>query len=151
MKKYIILGSLLVTLFSFTQVFADCDQAAVEQTNQKWAQALNTDDPNTVASFYSQDAILLATYENAPITTREGKIAYFTKLFSQFKPLTVHYDKTFIRILDGAAISSGLYTFVGTDKQGKQVSIPARFVFVYKATDAGCKLIVHHSSAMPNV
>ncbi|MFI4955308.1 MAG: hypothetical protein ACHP9Y_05280, partial [Gammaproteobacteria bacterium] len=53
------------------------------------------------------------------------------------------------KLLKEDAISTGLYTFIGKESDGKEISIPARYTFAYDSTDKGCVLVMHHSSALP--
>ena len=53
-----------------------------------------------------------------------------------------------IRVYGDFAINSGSYTF-SEDRDGKQISRPSRFSFVYRNRDGRWLIVDHHSSAMP--
>ncbi|OGT30685.1 MAG: hypothetical protein A3E87_06915 [Gammaproteobacteria bacterium RIFCSPHIGHO2_12_FULL_35_23] len=147
--KYTFLPLLFISTAIFTQTYASCNTtAAVQQADQIWATALATHNPKTITNQYAKGAVLLATYENNPITTQTGIKNYFTSLFQTIPQLQVHYNKEIIYTFPGGAVSSGLYTFSGK-QNGKVVSTPGRFTFVYEATPNGCLLIAHHSSVLP--
>ena len=141
--------AIIVSAITIGQAFANCNTSTeIKTADQAWATALATHNPQTAANQYAKNAVLLATYENNPITTAAGKKAYFTSLFQTLPQLQVQYDKEIIYTFPGGAVSSGLYTFSGVQK-GKSVNIPARFTFVYEATANGCLLVAQHSSALP--
>lgn len=139
----------IVLLSYFGSVFATCTKNQVEEADSRWAKAIDSNQVQKVVNLYAPDAVLLATVENKPITTQEGRSAYFTQFFNTYKNAHVTYtgDKH-IQVHNDSASSSGLYTFSGT-KDGKAIEVPARYTFIYRATANGCELIKHHSSQLP--
>lgn len=148
MKKYVaklvVFAAILVSLAAQ----ANCGPKEVKLANQQWADAINSNDTATVVKLYANDAILLPTYGNDPITTTAGRTAYFNDFFAKHQNLRVHFDKTLVQLLSGGAVSSGLYTFTAM-QQDKPSQITARYTFVYRTTATGCQLINQHSSVTP--
>ena len=120
----------------------------VKQADLQWQNQLSTQSAERMAALYETNAVLLATFENNPITTPEGRLQYFQDLFGSMKSLHVVFDKEILQVFPGGAVSSGLYTFKGM-KEGKPTAVAARYTFVYEATPQGCQLIEHHSSVLP--
>jgi uncharacterized protein (TIGR02246 family) len=153
MKKTLILGTLVSALFAVNTVSATsgaCNtEAAVKKADKLWADTLALHQPDKVADLYAHDAILLGTYENIPLITHEQRAEYFAQLFKKVPNLRVEYDKVFVKLMKEDAVSSGLYTFVGTGPDGKEIRMPARYSFAYDSTNNGCELIMHHSSELP--
>jgi hypothetical protein len=53
-----------------------------------------------------------------------------------------------VRVYGDIAVNTGYYTFSYT-KDGETKSIPARYSFTYVKDGSDCKIVDHHSSAMP--
>ena len=115
---------------------------------QQWVAALASGQGEApVAALYAPDAILLSTFNPIPLDTPSGIAGYFRAL-TQNPNLKAEIQTEKIVMLGDGAANSGLYTFSFT-RDGKEVRVPARFVFVYRR-DAGRWLIVsHHSSVVP--
>jgi hypothetical protein len=62
--------------------------------------------------------------------------------------LTVKFGEQFIRVYGDTAVNTGYYTLFYT-KDGETKSIPARYSFTYVKEGNDCKIVDHHSSAMP--
>lgn len=151
MKKLVIASVLLSVTFNSPLLLATgtCNtNAAVDAADQKWAATLTLHDPKKMADLYQHDAILLGTYENIPLLSYEQRVEYFTALFKKIPNIRVEYNSKHYKFFKDDAISTGLYTFIG-DEEGKEIRIPARYTFAYDSADTGCRLIMHHSSALP--
>ena len=108
-----------------------------------WAYSIQFRDPMRMLDFYSDDAVLLATYSNLLV----GKppildyfISFLNKEGLQCK-VTDIFHTTFV---DGNHACSGLYTFSFYDK-GQHQEVDARFTFVVKNN----QITMHHSSVDP--
>ncbi len=144
------LASCLIVSSFLSFAFATCTKTQVEHANTQWANAIASHNVNKVVNLYASQAVLLATVENKPIITQQGRTQYFTHFFDTYKNAHVKYKgKQYIQVFADGAVSSGLYNFYGK-KQGKDVVVPARYTFVYLSTKDGCRLITHHSSMLPN-
>ena len=62
--------------------------------------------------------------------------------------LTVKFGEQFIRVYGDTAVNTGYYTLFYT-KDGETKSIPARYSFTFVKEGNDCKIVDHHSSAMP--
>ena len=143
------IASAFILLTFFSSVFATCTKAEVEKADNRWANAMDSNNVNKVVDLYAKTAVLVSTVQTPPIVTRQGRVAYFSKFFKTYKNARVTYtDNKYIQVFNGGAVSSGLYTFSGV-KHGKETDMKARYTFVYRATPNGCELITHHSSEWP--
>jgi hypothetical protein len=68
--------------------------------------------------------------------------------FQALPKLTVKFGEQFIRVYGDTAVNTGYYTLFYT-KDGETKSIPARYSFTYVREGNDCKIVDHHSSAMP--
>lgn len=120
----------------------------VESAFAAWRTALSSGKAAPIVALYADDAVLLATLANQPITTQKERTKYFEGLTA--KPeLKATVNEEIVRVLDeDDAIVSGVYTFSFKDGE-KTVSIPARYSFVFDKIDGKWIIVEHHSSKMP--
>jgi uncharacterized protein (TIGR02246 family) len=139
---------LLTSACAMTPAQEQKETATVQAAYKEWRDALSSGKPEQIVGLYDDDAVLVATLANEPITTDEGRLAYFTKLMKK-KNLKVTPQSEIIRF-EGSdiAINTGLYTFSFT-QNGKKVKVPARFTFVYEKDDGKWEIEDHHSSMLP--
>jgi uncharacterized protein (TIGR02246 family) len=123
-------------------------KAEIRATLQKWINALSSGQgEKPVMALYAKDAILLATFAAAPLTTPAEIAAYFRRLAAMPDlGATVQSEK--IDLFGDGAADTGLYTFHYREG-GKEVRVPARFTFVYRRTPRGWIIVSHHSSVVP--
>lgn len=138
-----IYGLCLIFISSF--VFATTRES-IQKLGSDWAQAIAARDASKITALYDNDAILYATFSNI-LDSRSAILQYFKKL-TQHKDLKVTFTKQTIRLYGDAAINSGLYVF-SYHENGKKITIPGRYTFVYHTTPTGWTIIDHHSSVMP--
>ena len=74
--------------------------------------------------------------------------AYFVGAFQALPKATVKFGEL-IHVYGDTAIDTGYYTFSYT-KDGETKSIPARYSFTFVKDGNDCKIVDHHSSAMPS-
>ena len=74
---------------------------------------------------------------------------YFVGAFKALPKLTVKFGDQLIRVYGDTAVNTGYYTFSYT-KDGDTRSIPARYSFTFVKDGNDCKIVDHHSSAMPS-
>lgn len=147
MKKYFLAIPLL---FYVLVSFAKTEETQIQIINkvtQQWAQALSARDPEKIADLYDEEAILYATFDNK-IEDRKDIIAYFKNLMKN-PGLNVTFQEQHIRVFWETAVNSGFYTF-NYQANGKNVSVPARYTFVYILGPKGWLILDHHSSVFPN-
>ena len=58
------------------------------------------------------------------------------------------FGEQFIRVYGDTAVNTGYYTLFYA-KDGETKSIPARYSFTFVKEGNDCKIVDHHSSAMP--
>jgi len=110
---------------------------------QNWVKKIRTNDANQVAELYHDDGLLLGTFSNKE---RHGKsliLKYFKKLLKSkvdVEIITQHVHKT-----NTILVSSGLYNFIVND-----VTIKARYTFVFSKNKNNWKILSHHSSLLPD-
>lgn len=109
----------------------------------RWNNALQTGDPQQVASLYETNGILLPTVSNSVRHNPEEVVDYFVQFCSRGPKGKI--DEANIRIFGDIAINSGRYTFSFSDRS----VVKARFTFVYHWNGQDWKIIEHHSSQMP--
>src|SRR5260370_1064745 len=89
-----------------------------------------------------------AAYSSLSISDPAGLKAYFVGAFQALPKLTVKFGEQFVRVYGDTAVNTGYYTLFYT-KDGETKSIPARYSFTYVKEGNDCKIVDHHSSAMP--
>jgi hypothetical protein len=110
---------------------------------QSWANSIANRDAKTQTSFYSKDALLLATYE--PILIGQEEIYnYFLDLLNKNNIRCIIRENYSINNLE-MIVASGLYTFSFEDDDNETINIPARYTFVIHRN----RIIDHHSSEEP--
>ncbi|MEM7347072.1 MAG: SgcJ/EcaC family oxidoreductase, partial [Chloroflexota bacterium] len=105
-----------------------------------WNSALQTGNPQKVATLYETNAILLPTLSNKVRHNHEEIEDYFVHFIAKGPVGSI--DEANIRIFDQIAINSGIYTFTFKDGSAAQ----ARFTFVYRWNGTRWMIIEHHSS-----
>jgi len=111
---------------------------------EEWNGALASLDPDTVTAMYAADAVLLPTVSNQ-VRHNHGEIRDYFVNFLQKAPQGVINESNVHILSDSHATNSGVYTFTFGDGS----AVTARFSYLYVATEAGWKILQHHSSAMP--
>ena len=111
---------------------------------EEWNGALATLDPDTVTAMYAADAVLLPTVSNQ-VRHNHGEIRDYFVNFLQKAPQGVINESNVHILSDSHATNSGVYTFTFGDGS----AVTARFSYLYVATEAGWKILQHHSSGMP--
>lgn len=112
-----------------------------------WNAALQTGNPELVASLYAVDGLLLPTVSNRVRTTRIEIADYFTHFLALQPRGTI--KQQFIRVLSpDLALNAGVYTF-DVIRDGKPEQVTARYDFLYKRVNGRWMIADHHSSKMP--
>jgi hypothetical protein len=110
----------------------------------QWAE----NNPDTILALYSKDAVLWGTLSPTVRSDLPGLKAYFVGAFQALPKLTVKFGEQLIRVYGDTAVNTGYCTLSYT-KDGETKSIPARYSFTYVKDGNDCKIVDHHSSAMP--
>jgi uncharacterized protein (TIGR02246 family) len=108
----------------------------------------NSHNAERVVALYDPEAVLWGTrsptLRDSPATVRD----YFKILQTVPSSYRVVLREQRIRIYGDMAINTGTYTF-SEDREGKAITRPARFSFVYRNRDGRWLIVDHHSSAVP--
>jgi uncharacterized protein (TIGR02246 family) len=144
-----IAGSALpVILLSLAPATSAGPKEDVAAAAVSWATALDTDEPDKVLPFYSEDAVLWGTLSPTVRASRAALNDYFIGAFKALPGLKVSFGDQLIRVYGGTAVNTGYYTFSYV-KDGETRSLPARYSFIYVKYGDRWLIVDHHSSAMP--
>jgi hypothetical protein len=155
-KLLLILNIIIIACPSLS--WAACNKWDVINADKAWQDAIGSNIAADVVALYAKNGVLLPTFGVKVIDTQAERFQYFSKLFREIDNLEVHFTgNRHIQFIEGGAVSSGDYVFVGeVAYDGEVVDTPARYTFVYDQIkhedDAdGChlQLITHHSSEQP--
>ncbi len=143
----IVLGLMIVCLLSGPFALAVSDEASIKMAYNDWVKAVTGGSPDPVLKLYDGKAVLLPTFGPKPLVGHAQLREYFIK-FTALPKLSVATNESIIRIFGDTAVNSGLYTF-SYEKEGKIVTVPARFSFTYRKEGDKWKIVDHHSSVVP--
>ena len=140
---------LSISLVSQAQAAPAADFPSVTRTYNQWVTILeNSDcDGSDMASLYTKQAILLATFKTY-VQGRAEITEYFDHLSCK-DSLTVSTQKITTASVGAMAYATGLYTFSYKNADGSTTKVPARFTFVYEKKDGKWMVANHHSSKDP--
>jgi hypothetical protein len=130
------------------QTATACSKEAVARAVDSWTTVLAENNPDTIVALYSKDAVLWGTLSPTVRSDPAGLKAYFVGAYKALPKLTVKFGEQFIRVYGDTAVNTGYYTLFYT-KDGEAKSIPARYSFTYVKDGNDCKIVDHHSSAVP--
>ena len=120
----------------------------VGAATQGWIDAMNSHDAERVVALYASEAVLWGTrsptLRDTPATVRE----YFNILRTVPPSYKAVLGEQRIRVYGDTALNTGTYTFLEV-RDGKEITRPARFSFVYRHRDGRWLIVDHHSSAVP--
>ena len=126
-----------------------CTRESAAAAAEKWATIFAENNPDTIMALYSKDAVLWGTLSPTVRSDPAALKAYFVAAFQALPKATVKFGDQLIRVYGDNAINTGYYTFSYT-KDGETKSIPARYSFTYAKEGNDCKIVDHHSSAVPS-
>jgi len=118
--------------------------SAIPKIIKAWCSNISVRNPESQLSFYSDDAILLPTYDT--ICVGSGAILDYFNDFLDKDELECNITKNYTQydIDRDILIASGLYTF-SFFENGEYKKVDARYTFVV----AGNRIVNHHSSVEP--
>ena len=131
------------------QTATACSRASVAAAVERWATVFAENNPDTIMALYSKDAVLWGTLSPTLRSDPAALKAYFVGAFQALPKATVKFGDQLIRVYGDNAVDTGYYTFSYT-KDGETKSIPARFSFTFVTEGNDCKIVDHHSSAVPS-
>jgi uncharacterized protein (TIGR02246 family) len=120
----------------------------VAAATQAWIDAMNSHEPERVVALYDPEAVLWGTVSP---TIRDNPAAirdYFKGLPTMPPEFKGVIGEQRVRVYGEIAVNSGTYTFTNV-RDGKPITIAARFSFVYRSRDGRWLIVDHHSSAVP--
>jgi len=109
-----------------------------------WSAAYSGNDPETIASNYWPDAILLGTVSPVISEGTQAIVTYFTPTKGTGNKNTIDERRT-ILINDTAVVVTGFYTFTRM-VEGKAVPAPSRFTMLVTKRGSEWCIAHHHSS-----
>lgn len=113
-----------------------------------WSVFFKNKNLNAIMLLYSNNAVLLATFNKDILQGRGNIMPYFVNLFKKENLNVVFDDKPIITLIDDAYVISGNYTFSFTEN-GKRVEEKARYSYVIEDRGQNSRIINHHSSVRP--
>lgn len=121
--------------------------ADVSAATAAWVTAYNSRDPARITALYDSEAVLWGTVSSSLKKGPAGVPAYF-KDAGKRPEARVAIVEEVPRVYGDVAVNSGAYTFTDV-RDGKNVTNPARFSFVYRKREGRWLIVDHHSSRMP--
>lgn len=104
--------------------------------------------PDTILALYAKDAVSWGTLSPTVRSDLAKLREYFVGAFNALPKASVKFGDQLIRVYSDTAVNAGYYTFSYT-KDGETKSIPARYSFTYVKDGNDCRIVDHHSSAVP--
>lgn len=96
---------------------------------------------------YAPEAVLWGTSAKI-IAASPSQIADYFKNAGKRPDARVEFGEQHTRAYGDIGVSSGYYTFSNV-RDGKKVSVPARFTLVFQNLDGTWLIVAHHSSRAP--
>ena len=113
-----------------------------------WMEALCSRSVPKILDLYLPNAVLVATFNKAPLQGKKQLAAYFSNLMKK-DGLCGRIDGIVPqRVGKTGAVYSGLYTFQFSEN-GRPKAVQARFTYVVVPTRLGARVLTHHSSEVP--
>ena len=112
----------------------------------EWMARICSGDVAAVMRLYSDDAILIPTFEVEPLTRQDQLVAYFNDFIGQKSNLCGAIETESVQTVGYAKIYSGLYSFSWDGG-----STLARYTFVWQLGYGRFQnaIVTHHSSEAP--
>jgi hypothetical protein len=96
---------------------------------------------------YDSDAVLWGTTSKT-VAPNPVAIAEYFKDAGKRPNARVAFGEQHIRVYGDVAVNTGYYTFSNV-RDGKEISVPARFTIVFRNRDGKWLIVAHHSSRVP--
>jgi hypothetical protein len=151
MQKHLGISGILLVLSTglSVQTATACPRDSVAAAMGKWVTVLAENNPDTILALYAKDAVLWGTLSPTVRSDPAALKEYFVGAFKALPKLTVKFGDQLIRVYGDTAVNTGYYTFSYT-KDGETRSLPARYSITFVKDGNDCKIVDHHSSAMPS-
>ena len=141
---------LLIVLSACSTTPATGPEASMQQVGaatDAWRAAYDSRDPKRITALYASDAALWGTTLKA-IAISPASVAEYFKDAPARPDARVVFGQQNIRVYGDFALNSGTYTFNGV-RDGKPVSLPARFSMAFRRHEGNWLIVDHHSSWLP--
>ncbi len=145
-RTLVMLTSLLI--LSVTSLALAGSKEEVGAATQAWIDAMNSHDAQRVVALYDPEAVLWGTRSSTLRDTPDTVRDYFKILQTVPPSYRVVLGEQRIRTYGDIGINTGTYTF-SEDRDGKTITRPARYSFVYRNHGGRWLIVDHHSSAVP--
>jgi hypothetical protein len=96
---------------------------------------------------YDSDAVLWGTTSKT-VAPNPPAIAVYFKDAGKRPNARVTFGEQHLRVYGDVAVNTGYYTFSDV-RDGKEISVPARFTIVSRNRDGKWLIVAHHSSRVP--
>ena len=116
---------------------------------QEWMKGINSADVEKLLSLYNDEAVLIPTFSNRLLDTKEKIKDYFEKVGSKEQLSIALHDNTVITQEIGKDLFSvsGIYNW-RFDIDGELFNFEARFSYIFDLTKEK-PILHHHSSQIP--
>lgn len=145
--KSMLLSAALLAGLSVGPALAQPSEAEIARNFDRWAAALATRDPKTVAALFTPNAILEPTVSNEVRTTPARVEAYFVD-FLKLSPRPTINERHIEVLDDNTALEAGVWTF-DLVRDGQPAWVTARYSFIWEKVGGAWKIQLLHSSLMP--
>ena len=112
-----------------------------------WVAALNSREPARITALYDAEAVFWGTTSKT-IRATPVEITEYFKTAPQRPTVRCMLGQQHIRVYGDVAINSGDYSFSEV-LDGKTITRPARYTFVFRKRSGKWMIVDHHSSRMP--
>jgi uncharacterized protein (TIGR02246 family) len=118
------------------------DEKAIRKLDKEWGDAASKKDLKTVVALYARDGSLLWPSEPAHYGTAAIRAAY-TKMFKEFKGLTLRFTAKRIDISEGGDLASdfGVVALGYDDPEKGRVKLTAKYLVVWKKVNGAWKVL----------
>jgi uncharacterized protein (TIGR02246 family) len=137
---------LVLLLCAIAPANAD-DAADIDGALKRWVDAFNRKSVSDIVALYAPDAVLQGT-SSPVLRDKPALVQDYFKSLPTLGDSTVSVGEHRVQVFGNIAINSGFYTRSST-QDGKVVTNPARFTFVYARRNGRWIIVNHHSSAVP--
>lgn len=137
-----------LTILGFPSLTLAGPPEEIAAATQRWIEAMSSHDPDGVVALYDAEAVLWGT-RSPTLRDNPARVSeYFNILRSVPSSYKAVLGEQRIRVYGDIAINTGTYTFSEV-RDGKEITRPARFSFVYRNRGVRWLIVDHHSSAVP--
>jgi len=147
----VLYGVLLVALLSACATTTGGGGAGgkdqVAAATAAWRAAYDSRDSARIRAMYDSDAVLWGTTAKT-VAPNPTAIAEHFKDVGKSPNARVAFGEQHIRVYGDVAVNTGYYTFSNV-RDGKEISVPARFTIVFRNRDGKWLIVAHHSSRVP--